>query len=142
MNKEMIIEDLLEIIENNVELLSKKSLKDLKGINHLYSILYEEEDDKIIENNLTLVLDSCIDILTGIEDELSDEEKENFNDWCTNIIAFDKMGEFYIGQPVVYEGEAWVIGEIDYDEFGILLYSGQMGDNGFWIESEDILNLK
>ena len=142
MDKEMIIEDFLEIIENNVKLLSNESVEDLKGIKHLNSILFDDGEENVIESNLTLMLNTCIDILTGIEDELSDEEKENFNGWCTNIRAFDKMGEFHIGQPVVYEGEAWIVGEIDYDEFGILLYSGQMGDNGFWIDSEDILNLK
>jgi hypothetical protein len=45
---------------------------------------------------------------------------------------------------VVYEDLPYQISEVDYDDLTIHLYSGEMGDNGFWVgeELEELRNIK
>jgi hypothetical protein len=142
MNKEVLAYKLLNIIQSNVSLLDDVNLNKLSGINHLMDTLYDDDNNDRYKLDVNIALNTCIEILTEIESRISVAEQNQFDDICQATIYNNELESFKQGDLVVYDDLPYIVSEVNLDDSTIHIYSGQIDDNGMWLEGYDILKLK
>lgn len=107
----------------------------LVTIKAIISVNDEAELQKLIiakiDNDIISGDDDTFSVIDYTEDWLTYEETD------TNVLE-----GLYQGQLVILDNLPYMIAEIDYDDVSIKLYSGQMDDNGFWVDIDDIKKIK
>lgn len=88
-------------------------------------IIAKIEDDKITGD------DDTFSVIDYTEDWLSYEETDK------NV-----LDGLYQGQLVILDNIPYIIAEVDYDDISVKLYNGQMDDNGFWVDIDDIKKIQ
>ena len=142
MDKEILADELIDIIQSNFNLLSDESVNNLNGVIHLMESLYDDYNEEIYNKDITVVIDTCIDVLTGIEDELSIQDKESFNDICNVFIINDLLSELKQGKLITYDNIPYIVSEIDFDDNSVHIFNGEIDDNGIWVDGNELLKIK
>ena len=122
---------------NNYELGSFKEsiidgLSKLATDYNIENLNQSEWDDKTINKT--------IEELMVVEDKMLKDDKENFESLCTMVLELDSVKDLKRGNMVLYEGDPYMISEIDIDgsEISVLLWDGDDEDNGFYVSPTDI----
>ena len=142
MDKEILADELIDIIQSNFNLLSDESVNDLNGVIYLMESLYDDYNEEIYNKDITVVIDTCIDVLTGIENELSIQDKESFNDICNVFIINDLLSELKQGKLITYDNIPYIVSEIDFDDNSVHIFNGEIDDNGIWVDGNELLKIK
>ena len=142
MDKEILADELIDIIQSNFNLLSDESVNDLNGVIYLMESLYDDYNEEIYNKDITVVIDTCIDVLTGIENELSIQDKESFNDICNVFVINDLLSELKQGKLITYDNIPYIVSEIDFDDNSVHIFNGEIDDNGIWVDGNELLKIK
>ena len=142
MDKEILADELIDIIQSNFNLLSDESVNDLNGVIYLMESLYDDYNEEIYNKDITVVIDTCIDVLTGIENELSIQDKESFNGICNVFVIKDLLSELKQGKLITYDNIPYIVSEIDFDDNSVHIFNGEIDDNGIWVDGNELLKIK
>lgn len=142
MNKEILADKLIKIIVNNTKLLTDNTINDLNGVIFLMKSLYDDYREDIYRKDITIIIDTCISILTGIENDLSNEDKESFHSISQILNINELLSKLSKGNLIVYQNIPYVISSVDMDDNAVHLFNGELDDNGIWIDGEELLQIK
>ena len=138
MNKTLKIDNLRE---SGMELLGKYS--ELLHDDHLvsYKGLLETEkhlsiDDETFENDVAYYLNLIIEILTTYEEQMSDDDKDEFETICTLCLDINELDNYHIGKLIIYNNLPYKIYDIDYNDVSLLI--GSNDEEEFWLEIKDL----
>jgi hypothetical protein len=78
-----------------------------------------------------------IDITTGLEDQMSEDDQDDIEEKHKVIKNLDVIDELYLGQLVLFEGKPYQIYEIDLEDLTVLI-GYREDENGFWVDPIDL----
>ncbi len=133
---EDILEKLLEISVNYSDKLDKDLQKTLISINELVDT-FSELDPSL--NELHSYNNSLIELLMNVEHVMSDDDREEFNTYCRQLIVLDKIDILYKGKAVIYENKPYVIHDIDLEDFTANLGDGGLAEYGFDVDLYELI---
>ena len=94
----------------------------------------DEEHRKLRRIQVQKSVDAMIDVLTTIEEgEMSDSDKEEFDEICSQVLEGEALKNKHIqkGKLVLCDGYVNQIADIDYDDFRVKLINFE-NDIWFW----------
>jgi hypothetical protein len=96
-----------------------------------------DEDHPNIDADVKYYLNRAIDIATGIEDEMSEDDKADIEQKHLTIKNLDALDELHQGQLVIHEGKPYQIYEIDLEDLTVCI-GDKEEENGFWVDASEV----
>lgn len=133
--KQNIAYALLDILNEYYDVMDEVNQQTLKGVSEAIDTL--DEDHENFEVDITNYLNTIIDLCTGFENQMSQADKEDFEDSMTAIANMDAIDKLNEGEMVIYDGLPYMIWEIDYDDTTVCIGRDAL-DNGMWVDPIDL----
>jgi len=130
---ETIMKDLIFILNEYYPIMDTHNQTTLNGLNEATKTLdYDHENYDV---DVKYYLNTVIDLCTGFEDQMSEQNQDEINEFMLMIKDIDLIDDFYLGQFVIYEDFPYKIYDMDYDDFSIFI-----GDDidAFWVRPRDL----
>jgi len=125
LTKDCLRETLMNIIESHSEQLNSKQEETFKGLLHLEKEL-SIDNQPLFCKDVDYALSLCVTLLSELvkDNILIGKDKEEFNYVCSRIAQAKELetsNHIEVGKLVTYDGLAYQVCEIDYDDLAVVL---------------------
>ena len=135
-SREQLIYEFIDVLNKYQDQMSETTQSDFKGLCEATNTI--DEDHPNYGADVTYYLNAVIDITTGLEDIMNQEDQDYIERCHQTIQNYDCFNDFDLGDLVIFNGKPYQIFDIDSDDITIGITDCKYDSYKDWVEPREL----